>query len=579
MTRRNVIRMCGAAIVSLLVAALAQPAAGQSLRSSVEPRARVFPSVGPGVTALKRDSSGHYYIIAKPATTVSVYDADGNLIEQIPNANSHGATIRYAVDMDLSSDGLLFVADRGANTIEIFKSDGSIVRRIPIVAPTSVVALPDGEFAVTSLTSKRLVQIMDESGNLVRNFGDPTDIEDFEGQETASKPLIAWGKIVASSTGDIYFGFTSLPEPVLRKYDRYGYVAYEASVPKNFFETRNTASTDRVQFTLNLTHLSLSDQTNGWFGIGSSGDVRFGGGMGTGLSRVLGSGGSFGRAAAMQMSMSQPAGNSPGGMAGGALGGMFSGQITDQGTQFQFGAGNLSSRGGNRGRNVGIAPFDQTASQGSILQVFGAGTDNTDQYNSSQVLAFTGVDSGSQSGITSETYAGADIGQNSNLAAAFAYGTMFNSVTFQPQGSGGGMFGRFPGGGSRFGQPDLGGLGGARPDADAHFGEGHFIPHGRFGAGEADVTATVRVNLGDIGAHSIDKPRITATAVDPSTGELWVGADDALIHFSKDGNPTEIYYLTMKGGVPLKPSAVLVEPDRFLIAADPWGIFEFARPK
>ena len=41
----------------------------------------------------------------------------------------------------------------------------------------------------------------------------------------------------------------------------------------------------------------------------------------------------------------------------------------------------------------------------------------------------------------------------------------------------------------------------------------------------------------------------------------------------------EVYYLTMKGGARLKPTAVLVEPDRFLIAADPWGIFEFTRPK
>jgi hypothetical protein len=75
----------------------------------------------------------------------------------------------------------------------------------------------------------------------------------------------------------------------------------------------------------------------------------------------------------------------------------------------------------------------------------------------------------------------------------------------------------------------------------------------------------------------LDKAAITATSVDSATGELWAGVGDALIRFSEDGNPIEIYYLTLKGGVPLKPSAVLVETDRFLIAADPWGIFEFAR--
>jgi hypothetical protein len=87
------------------------------------------------------------------------------------------------------------------------------------------------------------------------------------------------------------------------------------------------------------------------------------------------------------------------------------------------------------------------------------------------------------------------------------------------------------------------------------------------------------VNLGDLGGASTDKPAITATAVDPSTGELWAGIGDTLIHFSKEGNPEEVYYLTMKGGGALKPTALLIEPDRFLIAADPWGIFEFPRAK
>jgi hypothetical protein len=128
----------------------------------------------------------------------------------------------------------------------------------------------------------------------------------------------------------------------------------------------------------------------------------------------------------------------------------------------------------------------------------------------------------------------------------------------------------------RFQHQGPGGFG-AGGSSGAHFGEAHFGPHGHFGAGESDLTATLRVNLGDLGRNSLDKAAITATSVDPATGELWAGVGDALIHFSEDGNPIEIYYLTLKGGVPLKPSAVLVETNRFLIAADPWGIFEFAR--
>jgi hypothetical protein len=60
---------------------------------------------------------------------------------------------------------------------------------------------------------------------------------------------------------------------------------------------------------------------------------------------------------------------------------------------------------------------------------------------------------------------------------------------------------------------------------------------------------------------------------------LWAAAGNTLVHFSAEGNPVEVYYLTLKGGAPLKASALLVEPDRFLVAADPWGIFEFPRSK
>jgi hypothetical protein len=582
MTGHTRIGVWGAAAVGLLVAALAPTVKGQSLRSVVEPRDHVFPTVGPGVTAIKRDSLNRYYVLAKPANVIFIYGSDGESLGKIPNGNSSGVVIGYAVGMDLGPDGSLFVADRGANAVEIFNPDGSLAAKVPVVAPTSVVALPDGQFAVTSLTSQRLIQILDERGKLVRSFGEPSSIEDLEAQDAADKPLNDWGKISGSSSGDIYFAFTSLPDPLLRKYDRYGYLAYQASVPRTFFETRPAAAaTDRVEFTLNLSHISLSDQTAGWFSVGSSGDLKYGGGMGTGLSRVLGGGGSFGRAAA-QLSMWQNGlGSSAGGVGPSSIAGMFSGQISTQGAQFQFGAGTMPARRrGLDGRNAGsTTDFDALMPQGATLQFFESGTDPSD-WSSGQVLFMSG-NSGSQAGaqgaMGGAEYTGADGGQNAALPAAFAYGAMFNSIGVQPPGAPGAMGGHFPGGGLRFDPPGASGAPGAeggRPFGDAHFGA-----RGRFGSGEANLTATVRVNLGDIGRISAEKPAITATSVDPGTGELWAATGDTLIHFSKDGNPLEVYYLTLKSGVPLKASAVLVEQDRFLIAADPWGIFEFDRPR
>ena len=82
--------------------------------------------------------------------------------------------------------------------------------KVPVVAPTSVVALSGGQFAVTSLTSTRLVQIIDERGKVIRSFGDPQYITE---DEAGKDRVIDWGKITGDSAGGLYFAFTSLPQP------------------------------------------------------------------------------------------------------------------------------------------------------------------------------------------------------------------------------------------------------------------------------------------------------------------------------------------------------------------------------
>jgi len=278
--------------VVLLVVSFASPAIGQGLRTVIESRDKVFPGVAAGVTAIKRDSAGRYYILSKPATIISVFGPDGSLLGRIPNAKSNAATIRYAVDIDLNPVGFLVVAERGANAVDIFAPDGSLVSKTPVVAPTSVVALPDGQFAVTSLTSKRLVQVIDARGKVLRSFGDLSEIEEQSQPDAQLSPsekqsLMNLGKISGDASGGIYFAFTSLPDPTLRKYDRYGYVDYESAIPANVFSAGPTRPVDRVQVTFGLSDTSLSDQTSAFLTIGSSSDVQFGGGVGTGLERSL----------------------------------------------------------------------------------------------------------------------------------------------------------------------------------------------------------------------------------------------------------------------------------------------------
>lgn len=582
--------------VGLSFAGLVFPTAGQGLRTVIESRDKVFPAVGAGVTAIKRDSSGRYYVLAKPETVISVYGSDGAPIGQIPNANSGGATIRYAADIDLNPDGFLVVADRGANAIEVFAPNGSLVSKTPVIAPTSVVALPDGLFAVTSLTSKRLVEVVDQRGKVLRSFGDPADVGDQSEKEQPDKePLVNRGKISGDSSGAIYFAFTSVPDPTVRKYDRYGYVGYEAALPAHVFGEGPNQPNDRVQVSFGFSDASFYDQASAFITLGSSNDVQFGGGVGSGFGEALRRGGGFGQVVQQQ--------NGTGG--GGPFGALFSGQVTSQGSNFQLSAGPMSGFGGRgRGRGGFGTVSDQTNAHGASLEFNSSGSDygangdtpdftqalsNVDGSNVSAELQSGPFDANS-SGTpdASSAYTGTPLGSGlgpGGLPASFVIGTTldnFRPERFQgalgtpPTGAGSATAGTGSTHSTGAGTETRTGAGTGTHGATG-FSRGGY--RGRYGSTSFGFTGNMRVNLGDLGRVSaFDKPIITAMAADPENQGLWAGIGDTLVHFSKDGEPAGIYYLTLNGGTPLKPAAVLVEPDRILIAADPWGIFEFARP-
>jgi hypothetical protein len=83
-------------LAAMIASRIFIPAAGQEISRDLNARARVFPGVGPGLVAVKRDSAGRYFILAAPAKSIAIYSADGKPAGQIPRANSSGAAIVFA---------------------------------------------------------------------------------------------------------------------------------------------------------------------------------------------------------------------------------------------------------------------------------------------------------------------------------------------------------------------------------------------------------------------------------------------------------------------------------------------------
>lgn len=593
MFRRLAIMSWGTSALILVLAALSvpAPARAQGFESAVLSRARVFPEFNSGVVAMKRDAAGRYYVLATPPNVIWILAADGKRIGQIPAAGSGIAKIQYAVDFDLAPDGRIFVADRAANAVEIFSPQGAQLAKVPVFAPTSVVALPNDQFAVSTLRSKRLVEIRGDDGALIRSFGDPADA----GVTPDPKQLQNLGKISGDGAGDIFFAFTSIPDPTVRRYDRYGYVSSEATFSAEMYDPFPApAPEDRVQVGLNYSETSFTDSYNTWVAVGNRGDILFGGGLSPGLGAHLGNGPQTAQSATDNILSTATATGVGGGGPGGAAGG---GMMSAQGS---FAQNSLQLHVGNRRPHQSSANSQDSNSSGDESAAKNSLNGSLFQFNSQDSSSGDALDASDTDDADQSSAALAQApAQSSGRGGGFG-GHGFGGGGFGGAGIGPGLFG-FGGFGQAGGFGDgaprnspqgfeelfapsvttpAPGTAAATPRAEAagrpienHFGGGH----GRYGEGLYNLTGTVKVNLDRTVASADDKPVITAVGVDPVSRDIWAAIGKVLVHFDQNGGYLGEYFIATPEGAPLRVSAIIVEPDRLLVASDSRGIYEFTR--
>jgi hypothetical protein len=218
----------------------------QEMEPELTATAHLFPDVGPGIRAIKRDAHGRYYFLSTVDHAVRVYAADNTFIGQIPPSDSGPTAILYGSDMDVDAAGNVYVADRGANKVKVYAAHGNLSLSIPVDSPTSVLALPNGEIAVASLKSRDLITVYDAHGKYLREFGDISDLAEHE----EFNRFLNIGRLATDPDSHIYYAFTYSPEPTVRKYDAFGYSSYQISLhtldiyPTAQAERRNIARID-----------------------------------------------------------------------------------------------------------------------------------------------------------------------------------------------------------------------------------------------------------------------------------------------------------------------------------------------
>ncbi|HEV2101597.1 MAG TPA: hypothetical protein VGR58_02355 [Candidatus Acidoferrum sp.] len=215
-----------AAAAATCVLGLALVAAGSEVDDQLMARRRVFPSIGPGLRALRHGKDGKYYLLAAPSVGIAVFDEHEKQLTVIgvphtsPTVDNVGRPpIAFGEDCDVDAQGNLYVADRGYNQVNVFSPTGSPLRSMQFNSPTSLAALPEGEVAVTAPRGQHLVTVFGPTGRVVREFGDPEQLS----ERNDLNRYVSIGRLGSDPEGHIYYGYTYMPEPLVRQYDRFGF--------------------------------------------------------------------------------------------------------------------------------------------------------------------------------------------------------------------------------------------------------------------------------------------------------------------------------------------------------------------
>ncbi len=218
-------RLC---LAGLCLAIWAGPASAQD-EDQLTAKARLLPSIGPGLRAVRVGADGNLYVLTAPSSYVSVFGKDGKFVRNIPDyaetagpASAELRAIRYGEDMDVDAAGTVYVADRGANAVKVWERNGN-AHMGSVNAPISVAALPDGEAAVATLREPHLVMVFDKNGRDVREFGDPEPLT----ERLDLNRFLNIGQLATDAQGHLYYGFAYTPEPTVRQYDRFGYAGLD----------------------------------------------------------------------------------------------------------------------------------------------------------------------------------------------------------------------------------------------------------------------------------------------------------------------------------------------------------------
>ncbi|HUN63524.1 MAG TPA: hypothetical protein VMU53_16115 [Candidatus Sulfotelmatobacter sp.] len=214
-----------AALVLIASTLWAAGAAQSEVEDDLMASRRLFGEIGPGLRALRRAANGNYYVLASPSLGVAIFDSKGHRLkvfgappEEAGTNKSARALIAFGEDCDVDGAGNVYVADTAYNQVNEFAPDGKPLRSFPANAVLSLAVLPEGEVAVSTREPSHHIIVYGPDGKVAREFG---DLESMSSRADINRYLNL-GRVAADPQGHLYYGFTYMPEPTVREFERLG---------------------------------------------------------------------------------------------------------------------------------------------------------------------------------------------------------------------------------------------------------------------------------------------------------------------------------------------------------------------
>lgn len=168
---------------------------------------------GHGTTAIKRGPGGTYYALNRPDRCVWTFSSAGSRIGRLGSIGMGPADLLSPKDVAVDGEGNAVVAD-GSDMVKVFSPTGELLSSVPFRRPEHVATMANGNILVSGFPKEYLLYRFDNHAKILAALGTPVKVDN----DPFFNAVLNMGNIIVDSEDNIYYIFTHMLTPTVRKY-------------------------------------------------------------------------------------------------------------------------------------------------------------------------------------------------------------------------------------------------------------------------------------------------------------------------------------------------------------------------